>query len=117
MGLNALSLYPSFGIRRLRSQREGRWAELVDQISHLPPSDPRVMAFSLTVRRLRRDLGITHTCNDPLCAVCAADILARYRGGEKELINLYNRNLKEMHHAIRAMRIRPFWRDVGEEVA
>jgi hypothetical protein len=60
MALNYMSLFPGFGVNELRNRRGRRWAELVDTLSELPGTDSRVMAFSLTMRRLSRHLGPGH---------------------------------------------------------
>jgi hypothetical protein len=73
----------------------------------LNPTDPQVMALSLTTRRLRRGTNLEHgTCHDPFCAVCAAQVVANFDGTEHELIELYHRNLDEIKLRLSSMRVR-----------
>lgn len=107
MALYNNSLYPLFGVLGLREQRGERWAELVDRVSKLPPSDPQVIAFTLTTRRLRKYNNLEHSvCRDPFCAVCAAHVVAVFDGGEQELLDIYYRNLDEVRATLRGMRVR-----------
>ncbi len=48
------ALYPAFAIDKLLHQRSQRWADLVAWLRTLPVTDPHVMAFTLTMRRLHR---------------------------------------------------------------
>lgn len=99
--------YPAFGLSRLRGQHGHRWADLVDWISQLPESDPQVMAFTLTMRRLRRSLRLDHAiCRDPFCAICSAAVVAGFDGGEDALLALYQRNLDEIARTLAARRVR-----------
>jgi hypothetical protein len=107
MALNYMSLFPGFGVNELRNQRGRRWAELVDTLSELPSTDPGVMAFSLTMRRLSRHLGPGyHLCDDPLCAVCASRIVANYEGEEDELLAMYQDNLRAIERRLKTRSIR-----------
>ncbi len=106
MALND-SLYPLFGVARLRAQHGQRWAELVDYVSRLEAVDPHVMAFTLTVRRVRRGAGIlAAACSDPFCAMCAADVLEMFRGSEEDLLRLYYRHLDEVRLGVGSLRQR-----------
>ncbi len=107
MAFNKASFYPSFGLNRLRLQLGGGWAGLIEQISKLPVSDTRVMAFSLTVRRIRRTQPTNHnTCRDSLCTLCAAEIVAQFTGGEGALLKLYEDNLRQIETSMLSMHAR-----------
>jgi hypothetical protein len=100
-------LFPAFGIDRLRRQHGQRWSELVDTLCDLPLSDTRVMAFTSLMRRLRRSHSPEHSlCDDPLCALCASQIVANYDAGEDELLNLYHENLHAIEHRIKTRTLR-----------
>jgi hypothetical protein len=101
MGITINALYPAFGIRQLRDQHGRRWAELVDSLRKLPVSDPRVMAFSYTMRRLGHRM-----CGVPLCALCAAEALESFEGSEDELLALYHQNLHHVQSRIGTRRVR-----------
>ncbi|MBN1428504.1 MAG: hypothetical protein JXB07_08965 [Anaerolineae bacterium] len=106
MALYNNSFYPLFGINSLRGQRGQRWADLVDWIGKLPGSDPHVMAFTMTIRRLNRLQSEDRLCPDPFCAVCAAQVVALFDGSEQELLDFYYNNLHEVQSTIRNMRVR-----------
>ncbi len=107
MAFNTGALYPLFGIDVLRSQRGSRWTALVDRLGALPGTDERVMAFTLTIRRLRRQGILTQDlCSDPFCALCAARVVEQYAGSEDDLLALYEANLKEIKFVKRHMRVR-----------
>lgn len=99
------TMYPYFGVAHLREQRGRSWAQIVDHVSRLGPADPHVMAFTLTLRRIRKQQGLSASlCKDPLCAVCAADLLAQYKGTEEDLIRFYFRNFDEIQQTVKHMR-------------
>jgi hypothetical protein len=99
------SLYPYFGVTSLRDQHGYKWAEIVDYVRGQNAADPHVMAFTLTLRRIRKQHNLsTSLCKDPFCAVCASDVLKHYPGSEEELIHLYFKNLHEMQHTVKMLR-------------
>jgi uncharacterized glyoxalase superfamily metalloenzyme YdcJ len=98
------SFFPLAGVQRLRHQGGQRWADLVQHISTLPADDVRSMAFTLTTRRLRRQLNLSEVvCSDPFCAACAAEVFAQFKGTEEEMIALYQKNLAEMQQSLQVM--------------
>jgi hypothetical protein len=100
-------MYPQFGIDQIRSQQGQHWAELIDWLKTLPVSDPHVMAFTLTLRRLQRMARLDgFLCSDPLCAVCAAEVVASFDGSEQELLNLYRIHVDEITSALKKMSYR-----------
>jgi hypothetical protein len=99
------SLYPYFGVTSLRDQRGHKWAEIVDYVREQNAADPHVMAFTLTLRRIRKEHKLSVSlCRDPFCAVCAADILKHFPGSEEELIRFYFKNLHEMQQTLTVLR-------------
>lgn len=98
------TLYPFFGVNHLATQHGRKWANLVAHIRTLDAADPHVMAFTLTVRRIRKAFQTSNTCSDPLCAVCAAEVLQHYRGTEEELLRFYYHNLDEVKMTLKQMR-------------
>lgn len=102
---NAISMYPEYGIERLRNQQGLRWSRLIDWVRTLPVTDPHVMALTLTLRRLRRTTNFHSTvCSDPLCAVCASEVLASYSGSEQDLLDLYQTHLDEIRTTVKTVR-------------
>ena len=105
---NRNTFYPVFGLAKLRSKKGQRWAELVDWLSTLAEGAPEVMAFTLTMRRLRHAHNLSHDlCRDPFCALCVASIVDSFEGGEESLLAAYHASLTEITHAIATMRVRP----------
>jgi hypothetical protein len=101
------ALYPAFAIDKLLHQRSQRWADLVAWLRTLPVTDPHVMAFTLTMRRLHRYGRLDGTIGgDCLCAVCAAQVVGNFRGSEEELLDFYYKNLDEVNATIKEMRAR-----------
>ncbi len=112
MALN--TIYPGFGVYKLREQRGIQWRNLVDGLRYLPLSDTRVMAFSYTMRRLRSYLNLEHSsCHKPLCAVCSADVLAQFEGSEDDLMLLYEEALRDIQTRIRTRATRRHVRRVA----
>ncbi len=107
MSLFSTTLYPRFGVAHLRAQHGRRWADLIDQINTLPQSDDRVIALTLTLRRLRRSLKLDSALGrSPLMALDAVQILAAFGGSEDELLEMYHRSLQDVRAAAQAMGFR-----------
>jgi hypothetical protein len=105
MALNRRAFFPASSINLLRAQQGRRWAKLVDHVQTLPVSDPEVIAFSLTLRRLRRRSQLSDkVCRETWCVHCASEILAHYRGSEQELLQMYQQNLAEVKQRMASMR-------------
>lgn len=98
------TLFPPAAVRRLAGQFGSRWAEIVEDVNRQPLTDPHTMAFTLTMRRLRRQHDDCPAEHEPLCAACACDLLAGCAITEQELVTLYQRSLADVRQAIRSMR-------------
>jgi hypothetical protein len=99
--------FPLFSFLRMRKQKGERWAKIVETVNELPLNDPRVIAFRLTVDRVRRMQNkMDTTCRDRFCATCISDLIAGFPGTEQDLISFYNQNLDEVNFEVRAMRSR-----------
>src|SRR5687768_13950609 len=98
------SFYPHYGVAKLREQHGCRWGDLIEQVRALNVTDPRVMAFTLTVKKIRKQHRLsTSLCKDPFCAVCTAEVLEHYRGSEDELIHYYYGSLREVQQTMKLM--------------
>ena len=105
MALNQRAFFPASSINLLRAQQGRRWAKLVDRVQSLPVSDPEVIAFSLTLRRLRRRSQLSDkVCRETWCVHCASEILAHYQGSEADLLQMYQQNLAEVKLRVASMR-------------
>lgn len=112
------SFFPRFGLLTLRGQAGLEWRGLVDRVNTLPVDDPEVLAFRLTIDRVRRTQGgEPHHCRDPFCTACLAQVVAGFDGDERDLMALYQSNLAEVNFALRSMRKRALARQVLEQVA
>lgn len=118
MVLRRDSFFPSSSFLGLREQRGTRWAELLDRINHLPAQHPEVIAFQLTIDRLRREQPCSSpVCTEPFCARCVEAVIGSFDGDDDDFMGLYHRNLVEVKFTIRAMRARRRRTDSGHEVA
>ena len=104
MAFIADRLYPGYFTNRFRHQAGRRWSELVDWVTTLPRTDPHVIAFTRTLRKLHQEqTGHSPIGRGPICAVCAAKLLDNYQGSEDQLLELYYHNLSEINTAIKMM--------------
>lgn len=101
-----MAIYPAFAIHNLSREKGREWSALVGSLRDLPTSDPRVMAFSFTMRKLNRQFPSEDRCHDPLCPVCALDLLEKFNGSEHDLLQLYNKNLQAVSMSISSRRVR-----------
>jgi hypothetical protein len=98
------SLYPHYGVAKLREQHGCRWGDIIDEVHALHVTDPRVMAFTLTIKKIRKQHQLSASlCKDPFCAVCTAEILEHFGGSEEDLINFYFANLREIQQTLKLM--------------
>jgi hypothetical protein len=99
-------VYSATGFDHLRNQIGLQWADLVEHVTRLPVSDPHVMAFSLTLRRIQRSFHHqrSNSSQDPLCKVCANEVASAFQGSEQELIDLYYHHLAEIRTTLKTMR-------------
>jgi hypothetical protein len=112
MVTNRKLFFPLFGLLELSRQHGTEWRSLVDRVNALPVDDPEVIAFRLTIDRIRRGQGnAPHGCRDPFCASCVSQIVAGFEGDEKDLIAFYHRNLAEVNFTMRSMRKRAVRRE------
>lgn len=109
---NRRLFFPLFKLSKLRKQKGRAWQKLVDRVNALPVNNPEVIAFRLTVDRIRRAQGHdVRTCRDSFCAGCISQIVAGFEGDERDLLALYHRNLAEVNFTLRSMRKRAVERE------
>jgi hypothetical protein len=91
-------LFPSRCIQQLRNLRGTQWAELVDHLLRLPDQHEDVLGFSLVMIKLSSCL----TCDlDSYraslgCCTCARRTVSGYKGGDGELIGLFEEAREEI---------------------
>lgn len=110
MGILALSqsprYYPQFGLAEMQQRHGLRWADLVAWVTHLPGSDPHVMALTRTLRQISRQDMHTSSRHDPFCTMCAREVMAKFSGTEDDLLMMYHHNLHEINDTLANMRLR-----------
>ncbi len=97
--------FPQFGLAEMQEKHGSRWADLVAWVTHLPGSDPHVMALTRTLRQLSRHDAHAGSKHDPFCTICAREVLARFSGSEDDLLGMYHRNLNEINDTLANMRL------------
>ena len=92
------TLFPTFALPKLGRMRGRRWSRLVERVANLPATDPEHMAYTLMMRRLSHLVGPrdSHVCFEPGCVTCALDVLKRYQGSERDLMQEYHTTLNEV---------------------
>ena len=91
-------LFPPYAIPNLKDLRGPEWQKLVERVMKLPESHPHSLAFSLMMMRLDGCL----TCETDNykamrgCILCAMQTVRRYKGSDRELLNLYENARKEV---------------------
>lgn len=97
-------LFAASRVNPVGKQRGYRWEQIVERVSALPLNSAEVVAFRLTIDRLRRTLGTGRGhCSDVVCPHCISEVLDAYPGDEDELVTLYTRSLNEVEHALDAL--------------
>jgi len=92
------SLFPSILLPKLAHAHGRKWARLVERVANLPETHPEYLAYTLMIRRLAHLTASNQTCIcvEPGCIRCAVNILERYDGSERDLIEEYRHTLEEI---------------------
>lgn len=92
------TLFPTFALPKLGRMRGRKWARMVERVADLSATHPEHMAYTLMMRRLTQIVGArdAHLCFEPGCVTCALDVLERYQGSERELMQEYHATLNEV---------------------
>lgn len=95
-GINLL--FPSRAIEPLRKLRGERWDGLISSLIDLEPMSPERIAFVLFMVRIG---GCTTCQSDSFramrgCVLCSSTTIKRYKGNDKNLIDLYNEAKKDV---------------------
>ncbi len=91
-------LFPSRAIEPLKKLRSEGWDKLIENIIELNPTDTDRVAFVLFMVRLS---GCASCQSDSYramrgCILCASNTIRRYKGSDKNLIDLYNDAKKDI---------------------
>ena len=108
MALYSNSYYPQYGVDELRSRYGVRWADLVNLVNSLPKTDARVIAFTVTMRRLSKSLHLPERLMiDAFNAISINIVLRLFGRSEDDVLAMYRANLDEVIAASASMRRRP----------
>ena len=90
-------MFPPSVIHSLRNQRGPEWQKLVERVLTLKEDHPETLALCLTMIRLDGCMECETDSYRAMrgCAMCATQTLRRYKGNDKELLNLYKVALKD----------------------
>jgi hypothetical protein len=99
-------LFPSHVIPKLIDSRGEAWEELVDRVSRLPEDHPEALAFSLMMIHLDGCMACETDSYRAMrgCTACALQMLRRFKGPDKELLERYRSALNEVHEHIETER-------------
>lgn len=97
-------LFPSYVIPKLRDSRGAAWEELVDHVARLPEDHPEALAFSLMMIYLDGCMACETDSYRAMrgCTACALQMLRRYKGPDKELLERYRAALEEVQEHLEA---------------
>jgi hypothetical protein len=91
-------LFPPRVIPTLRGLRGREWQKLVDRVAALPEMHPDKLAFMLTMIRvdgcLRCDADSYRAMRG--CELCARQMIRRFKGTEKDLLELFEQAQKDV---------------------
>ena len=91
-------LFPPRLISSLRNLRGPEWAELVDQVTKLPETDPYSLAFTLMMIRLDGCIK----CHEGSfrymrgCQLCATQTVVQFKGPDADLVALYQKAQRDI---------------------
>ena len=90
----------------LRNLRGEAWQELVDQAIEAPEGSLEQLAFSLLLIRLDGCLTCYADCYRAMrgCTDCAVTTVSRFRGEDKELIDMYEEATVDVNEYLQAQR-------------
>lgn len=91
-------LFPTRVIPTLRNLRGDEWKLLIDRLIYVNADDLDLVAFTAMIARL----ASCNACNADSframrgCTQCARLIIRRYKGSDRDLIDLFNNSRKEV---------------------
>jgi hypothetical protein len=91
-------LFPPYVIPHLRDERGPEWRKLVDHVAQLPEDHPESLAFSLMMMRLDGCMACETDSYRAMkgCRACASQVLRRHKGPDSDLIQRYERSLRDI---------------------
>jgi hypothetical protein len=91
-------LFPRHVIPTLKYLRGAVWSALVERVSALPETHEETLAFMLMMIRLNGCLSCETDSYRAMrgCAACAQQTLRRFKGEDSELVELFDKALKDV---------------------
>jgi hypothetical protein len=91
-------LFPRSAISSLKDMRGKVWADLVDRVSNLPENHEETLAFMLMMIRLNGCISCETDSYRAMrgCAACAQQTLRRFKGEDEELIEMFQKAVKDV---------------------
>lgn len=91
-------MFPSYVIPELANSRGPEWRNFINRLTTLPETDVEVLAFMLMMIRLNGCMECETDSYRAMrgCGACALQTLRRYKGSDKDLMNVYNMALHDM---------------------
>ena len=91
-------LFPYHVIPSLKNLRGPEWCALIERVADLPETHEETLALMLTMIRLNGCMGCETDSYRAMrgCAACAQQTLRRFKGEDSELIEMYERALKDV---------------------
>jgi len=91
-------MYPHYVTPQLRQMRGPEWRALIDRVLSLPESHEEVLAFCLMMIRLNGCMACETDSYRAMrgCFHCAAQTLRRYKGPDRDLLDIYDQALSDI---------------------
>lgn len=91
-------MFPHYAISSLRKLRGNDWNNLVEHVLKLPESHEETLAFMMMMIRLNGCMACETDSYRAMrgCVACAVQTLRRYKGEDKELLDLYQQALEDV---------------------
>ena len=100
------TLYPTYAVQHLRAMKGKGWRRLIDRVARLPVVHPEAIAFTLMIRRLGALIGSKGRMfrMDVECVLDIVELLKRYEGTERDLLDEYRHTLVEVESFLNGQR-------------
>ncbi len=91
-------MFPHQVIPQLRDVRGAEWALLIDKVLQAAEGDEESLAFVLTMVRLNGCMACETDSYRAMrgCHACSIQTLRRYKGTDRELLNVYQQALEDV---------------------
>lgn len=100
-------MFPHHVIPTLRNMRGPEWKALIDRISNLPETHEEPLALMLLMIRLNGCMECETDSYRAMrgCDVCSVQTLRRFKGPDKELVEMFNQALLDVREYVYTVRL------------